>query len=309
MSMNIKANPPTILITGKNGQVGWELQRSLMPLGRIVAVDRQTMDLSDNDSIVNCIRDIKPDIIVNAAAYTAVDKAEEEPDLAMQINGTAPGIIAHEAKALGALLVHYSTDYVFDGTKQTPYLETDTPNPINEYGRSKLAGEQAIQSIDCDHLIFRTSWVYGTRGKNFLLTMLKLMRERKELRVIDDQRGTPTWSRLIAESSSISIWQSVVGRNRSSFGSGLFHLIPTGATTWYGFTKEIIQIAENLGAFTIQTQKIVPVTTGEYPTSATRPLNSRLAIGCFSERFGVALPSWEACLDLCLSGFSGQEFI
>lgn len=303
--MTTTPNPPTILVTGKNGQVGWELQRSLMPLGRVVAVDRQGMDLSNNDSIVNCIREIKPDIIVNAAAYTAVDKAEEEPELAMQINGTAPGIIAQEAKALGALLVHYSTDYVFDGTKQTPYLETDTPNPINEYGRTKLAGEQAIQSIDGDHLIFRTSWVYGTRGKNFLLTMLKLMQEREELRVIDDQRGTPTWSRLIAESSSISIGKSMVERDRNSFRSGLFHLTSSGETTWYGFSREILQVARGLGSFDLETQNISPILSVEYPTPATRPLNSRLSLGHLSERFGLVFPPWNESLDLCLMDLCG----
>ncbi|MCA1766129.1 MAG: dTDP-4-dehydrorhamnose reductase, partial [Desulfobulbaceae bacterium] len=190
---------PTILIAGPNGQVGWELQRTLLPLGRIVSMDRQELNLANNDMIRLVMRQLKPDVIVNAAAYTAVDKAEEEQDLAMQVNGTAPGILAEEARRLNALLVHYSTDYIFDGAKSAPYTENDEPNPVNFYGTSKLAGERAIREIDAEHLILRTSWVYGGRGSNFLLTMLKLMKEREELRIVADQTGTPTWARLIAE--------------------------------------------------------------------------------------------------------------
>ena len=296
---------PVILVTGKNGQVGWELQRSLMPLGRVIAVDRQTMDLSSNDSIVKVIREVKPDIIVNAAAYTAVDKAEEEKELAMQINGIAPGIMAEEARVLGALLVHYSTDYVFDGTKTTPYVETDIPNPINEYGRSKLAGEQAIQNTDCDHLIFRTSWVYGARGKNFLLTMLKLMQEREELSVINDQHGTPTWSRLIAEVTASALGLAWEERKQHSFTSDLFHLTASSETTWHGFASEIANLAkqETLRQ-DIKNKNIISIQTSQYPTPASRPKNSRISTSSLTDRFGLAMPEWDVCLKLCISDLS-----
>jgi dTDP-4-dehydrorhamnose reductase len=188
-----------ILLTGKNGQVGWELQRTLATLGEVVTLDRQDLDLADPDSIRRVVREHKPNLIVNAAAYTAVDKAEEESDLAMVINGTAPGILAEEAKRLSAAIIHYSTDYVFDGSKNTPYTEEDAPNPLNVYGRTKLAGERAIQAVGAPYLILRTSWVYGMRGKNFLLTILRLARERNEIKVVNDQIGAPTWSRIIAQ--------------------------------------------------------------------------------------------------------------
>ena len=191
-----------ILLTGKNGQVGWELERSLQPLGQVIAFDRSGLDLASPDSIRAVIREVKPELIVNPAAYTAVDKAESEPDLAMAVNGVAPGIIAEEAKRLGAALIHYSTDYVFDGTKAEPYTEDDVPKPINVYGKTKLAGEQAVQAIGVPHLIFRTSWVYGMRGKNFLLTILRMAKEKDELRIVDDQFGAPTWSRMIAETTA-----------------------------------------------------------------------------------------------------------
>ena len=190
-----------ILLTGRNGQVGWELERALAPLGEVVATDRSTLDLADPDAIRRVVREVKPEIIVNAAAYTAVDKAESEPELAMRINGFAPGVLAEEAKRLGALLVHYSTDYVFDGEKATPYVEEDEPNPINVYGRTKLAGERAIQASGCRHLILRTSWVYGARGKNFLLAILRKARDAQELRVVADQVGAPTSVELVARST------------------------------------------------------------------------------------------------------------
>lgn len=191
-----------ILLTGSNGQVGWELQRTLATLGEVIALDRHGMDLVSPDSIRRTIREIKPSLIVNAAAYTAVDKAEFEPELAMAINGIVPGILAEEAKRLGDAVIHYSTDYVFDGSKNTPYTEEGAPNPLNVYGKTKLAGEQAIQAVGTPHLIFRTSWVYGARGKNFLLTILRLVRERDEIKVVNDQIGVPTWSRVIAQSTA-----------------------------------------------------------------------------------------------------------
>jgi len=210
-----------ILLTGRNGQVGWELERVLKD---VTATDRTTFDLSRPDAIRREIRKAGPQVLVNAAAYTAVDKAESEPDLAMQVNGAAPGIMAEEAKKLGAILVHYSTDYVFDGTKKSPYLEGDAPNPLSVYGKTKLAGEEAIRSSGCRHLILRTSWVYGPRGKNFFLTIAARAASGQDLRVVDDQRGVPTTSRFLAEETVALLKKDA---------SGLFHLVPSGETTWY----------------------------------------------------------------------------
>lgn len=291
---------PKIVITGKNGQVGWELQRALMPLGNVVALDRQAMDLSDPDSVKKAVQDLKPDIIVNAAAYTAVDKAEEERQLAMQINGIAPGILAEEARKLNALLVHYSTDYVFDGTKKTPYVETDATAPVNYYGESKLAGEQAIQAAGGDYLILRTSWVYGMRGKNFLLTMLRLMKERETLSVIDDQHGTPTWSRLIVEVTSQIIGQSI--RQRELFESGLYHLTSTGETTWHGFAEKIAGLGNE--QYSLKIRDIEKITTSQYPTPAKRPLNSVISTQKLSDKFSLSLPGWDEALTLCMGGDS-----
>jgi len=292
---------PTILITGKNGQVGWELQRALLPLGHIVALDRQGIDLADNDSIRQVLRRIKPDLIVNAAAYTAVDKAEEKREAAMQINGIAPGVLAEEAGQLNAMLIHVSTDYVFDGGKQTPYTETDTPKPINIYGASKLAGEQAVQAVDADHLILRTSWVYGSRGSNFLLTMLRLMRERQNLRVVADQNGTPTWARLIAETTAQVIGQSLVERRQKSFQSAIYNLTSAGATTWHGFAEKIKAVAEKGNQRELLTiRDIDPVGTTEYPTPAKRPRNSRMMISKLQQKYGLTMPNWDVALELCM---------
>jgi dTDP-4-dehydrorhamnose reductase len=296
---------PTILITGKNGQVGWELQRALLPLGHIVALDRQGINLADNDSIRQVLRRIKPDLIVNAAAYTAVDKAEEEREAAMQINGIAPGVLAEEAGQLNALLIHYSTDYVFDGSKQTPYTETDKPKPINIYGASKLAGEQAVQAVGADHMILRTSWVYGSRGSNFLLTMLRLMRERQNLRVVADQNGTPTWARLIAETTAQIIGQSLVERRQKSFQSGLYNLTSAGATTWHGFAEKIKAVAEQGNQRELlKIQNIDPVGTAEYPTPAKRPRNSRMMISKLQQKYGLTMPNWDVALELCMEKLS-----
>ena len=293
---------PKILITGKNGQVGWELQRALMPLGNITAIDRQKLDFADNDAIRQAVQHIQPDIIVNAAAYTAVDKAEEDTESAMQINGIAPGVLAEQAKQQGALLIHYSTDYVFDGTKETAYTETDNPGPINTYGKTKLAGEQGIQSIACDHLIFRTSWVYGGRGNNFLLTMLKLMKDREGLRIIDDQTGTPTCARLIAETTAQILRQSFVERKQNaSFVSGLYHLTAAGETTWYGFAKKIAEIAQQLDTRDdLKIRNIDPISTEEYPTPAPRPKNSRMATAKLEQNYNLTMPGWETVLELCM---------
>src|SRR5688572_17220170 len=223
-----------VLLIGRSGQVGWELQRSLAPLGELVALDRAGMDLSDPDSIHRAIADARPAVIVNAAAYTAVDRAESEPDLAMRINGIAPGIIADEAARIGALMVHYSTDYVFDGTRDAPYREDDPPSPLNVYGRTKLAGEEAVRAAGGAHLIFRTSWVYAARGSNFLLTMLRLAGERSELGIVNDQVGAPTWARSIAELTALALGTGGADPGRARDASGVYHLAAGGSVSWYG---------------------------------------------------------------------------
>lgn len=285
-----------ILITGKNGQVGWELQRTLAPLGEVVAVDRQALDLTSPDAIRALIREIKPALIVNPAAYTAVDKAESEPELAMAVNGIAPGIMAEEAKKLGAAMIHYSTDYVFDGSHTAPYVETDTPCPINVYGRTKLAGEQAIQASGIPHLILRTSWVYGSRGKNFLLTVLRLAGERDELKIVDDQIGAPTSSRMIAEATAQIIAQT---RGELTEASGLYHLTAGGQTSWHGFTAAILENrARQSGA---AKPRLSPIPTSAYPLPAPRPHYSVMSNDKLRNTFGVAIPAWEIGLDLCMA--------
>ena len=282
-----------ILLTGASGQVGYELERSLQALGEVVAVDRARMDLSDLDQVRDVVRQVRPGLIVNPAAYTAVDKAESEPELAHRINALAPGVMAAEARVLGAAMVHYSTDYVFDGSKQGAYAETDPTNPINVYGHSKLAGEQAIAAAGIDHLILRTSWVYGMRGKNFLLTMLRLARERDSLRVVADQHGAPTWSRTIADTTAAILAQARSGgaqwweNNR-----GIYHLSGQGRTTWHGFTEAIIAQA-GLGC------RVAPITSAEYPVPAARPANSLMSSQKLMENL-CNLPQWDAALKLCL---------
>lgn len=284
-----------ILILGRTGQVGWELRRRLFCSGEVVALDQPVIDFTSADSIRNSVRDVKPAVIVNAAAYTAVDKAEQEIELSTAINSTAPGILAEEAKKLGSLLIHYSTDYVFDGTGPEPYLETDRPNPINAYGRTKLAGDEAIQSVGGDHLIFRTTWVYGPRGNNFLLTMLRFAQQRPELRIVNDQIGAPTSSECIAQ-----VTADVLARVCNAQGSrldgrsGIFNLTTTGSTSWYGFAKTIFESAEeSLG---IKTPNLVPILTTEFPSPASRPKNSRLSGRLLEQTFGVHMPSWQDAL-------------
>jgi dTDP-4-dehydrorhamnose reductase len=274
-----------ILLTGRNGQVGWELERKLAPLGEVIATDRATLDLADPDAIRRVVREAKPQIIVNAAAYTAVDKAESEPELAMRINGSAPGILAEEAKRLGALLVHYSTDYVFDGEKATPYVEDDPPNPINVYGRSKLEGERAIQASGCKHLILRTSWVYGARGRNFLLTILRLAKEKSPLRIVDDQVGAPTSSGALARATAQALRPGA---------HGLYHLSAAGAVSWCGFARAILARAG------IDTA-VVAIRSEDYPTAARRPRNSLLDCSRLRARLGVALAPWEELLSEVIS--------
>jgi dTDP-4-dehydrorhamnose reductase len=266
-----------ILLTGRNGQVGWELQKALAPLGELTALGRAELDLSDARRLREAVRAANPDVIVNAAAYTAVDKAESEREAAFAVNATAPGVLAGEAKRNGALLVHYSTDYVFDGTKPAPYVEEDEPNPLNVYGASKLAGERAIAASGCRHLILRTSWVYGPRGANFYLTMLRLARERPELRVVDDQVGAPTSSLAIARATAQLLRPGA---------HGLYHLSAAGRTSWCGFARAI------LGRAGIATP-VVAIRTEDYPAPAKRPRNSRLDCSRLRADFGVALAPWE----------------
>jgi len=284
-----------ILVTGKNGQVGWELQRTLAPLGQVIALDVEDMDLSDPDSIRNKVREIAPDIIVNPAAHTAVDKAESEPDLAMAINGTAPGIMAEEAKKLDALLIHYSTDYVFDGNKTSPYVETDTPDPQSVYGKTKLAGEQAIQAVGGKHVILRTSWVYGVHGGNFVKTILRLAKERSELRIVADQYGAPTWARLLAESTAQVITHYTEDR------SGVYHLTSSGRTNWHQFAEEIVRLARQYDdALKDKPLTIHPIATHEYPVPAKRPVNSSLSTEKIRKTFGLNLPQWDEDLAKCI---------
>lgn len=276
-----------ILLTGRRGQVGWELERSLSPLGAVVGCDHAALDLADPDRIRALLRELRPAVVVNAAAYTAVDKAETETEQAFAINGSAPGVLAEEAKRLGALLVHYSTDYVFDGTKAAPYTEADTPNPLNTYGRSKLAGEQAIRQVDGEYLILRTSWVYGLRGNNFLRTIMRLAETRPLLRVVGDQVGAPTWCRSIAETTA-----ALLARNDGP--RGLFHLTAGGETSWHGFASAIVAALPS-------TATVERIATVDYPLPARRPANSRLDCARLRE-LGIALPSWESQLALCLDG-------
>lgn len=294
-----------ILLTGSTGQVGWELQRTLMSLGEVITVGREVsspalrMDLAQPDTIRHVIREVQPDLIVNPAAYTAVDKAETEPELAMVVNGTAPGVIAEEAKLLGAGVIHYSTDYVFNGSQAKPYTEEDEPDPQNIYGKTKLAGEKAIQAVDVPHVILRTSWIYGLRGKNFLLTMLKLGQEREELKVVDDQVGAPTWNRMIAESTAQILSQEThdivlfLSRN-----SGIYHLTATGQTSWYGFAKAIFEYDSNPSQQKLK--NLVAIPSEQYPTPAKRPANSSLDTQKISTTFGLTLPSWQRNLELVI---------
>jgi dTDP-4-dehydrorhamnose reductase len=283
-----------ILLFGKNGQVGWELQRSLAPLGELVALDRHSSewcgDLGDLPGLADTVRRVRPDVIVNSAAHTAVDKAESEPDMARTLNALAPGLLAQEAAKLNALLVHYSTDYVFDGSGTRPWLETDTPAPLSVYGRSKLEGERAIHSSGASHLIFRTSWVYAARGGNFAKTMLRLAQERERLTVIDDQFGAPTGADLLADVTAHAIRQVL----QRPADAGLYHLAAGGETSWNGYAKYVLAQAERAqAAIKIIAKEVAAVPSSAFPTPATRPLNSRLDTAKLKSTFGLSLPHWQ----------------
>ena len=285
-----------ILLTGINGQVGYELQRSLQGLGQIFAFDRSRLDLSNLDQVRDVIRSIKPNLIVNPAAYTAVDKAESEPELASRINGQAPAVMAEEAKKLGAAMIHYSTDYVFDGSKIGSYTEDDATCPISVYGSTKLEGEQAIQAASIPHLILRTSWVYGMRGKNFLLTVLRLANERDELRMVADQHGAPTWCRTIADTTAHIIAQARGAGYSEEWwrqATGVYHLASQGQTTWHGFTQAILEHPSVL-----KKPLVAPIAATDYPLPARRPANSLLSCERLINRF-CTLPDWKDALSLC----------
>jgi dTDP-4-dehydrorhamnose reductase len=291
-----------ILLFGRNGQIGWELQRSLAPLGELTALGSDSRDLCGNftdlEGIANTIRSVAPDMIVNAAAYTAVDKAESEADLARIVNALAPGVLAREANKAGAWLVHYSTDYVFDGDGEQPRLETDATGPLGVYGATKLEGEQLIQQSGCDHLIFRTSWVYGTRGENFARTMLRLARERDSLTVVNDQFGAPTGADLLADVTAHAIRAA---RQRPEL-SGLYHLAAGGVTSWHGYASFVIDFARGTGIpLKVAPGAILPVSTSAFPTPAKRPHNSRLDTTRLQDAFDLILPPWQTGVTRMLS--------
>ncbi|KAA6464929.1 dTDP-4-dehydrorhamnose reductase [Acidobacteria bacterium AB60] len=288
-----------VLILGASGQVGRELQRTFADAAQLIPLDRRQADLSHPDALRTVVRDAAPDLILNAAAYTAVDRAESDRDAAFAINAEAPRILAEEARTRDILLVHYSTDYVFDGSKDSPWLETDPTNPLNVYGASKLAGERAITAVGGKHLIFRTSWVYGPHGKNFLLTMLRLGAERDRLTIVNDQTGAPTTSIALADATRTivdSVSSGAAGTPPDY--SGIYHMTCAGATTWYGFAQEIFARA---GSLLPKTPEVAPINSDQYPTPARRPANSVLSNQKLAARFRVHLPKWEAALDASLA--------
>ena len=282
-----------ILLTGKNGQVGFELQRALAPLGPLVAFDQSECDLSDEKAVRRLVRAVRPDIIVNPAAYTAVDKAESDQDRAFAINGIAPAVLGEEAARLNALVVHYSTDYVFDGTKPTCYTEDDIANPLSVYGKSKLAGDQALLQNAKTSIIFRTSWVFGAHGNNFIKTMLRLASERDSLKVVADQFGAPTSAALIADITA-HILRQYQQIKRNTFPFGLYNLVASGETNWCDLARTILAAALDAGKpLTLRPEDVLPISTGQYPLPAPRPANSRLETLRLRETFGLYLPRWQ----------------
>jgi len=291
-----------ILLLGKNGQVGWELQRSLAPLGEVLALDRHSApwcgDLSQPERLAQTVRDYRPDVIVNAAAHTAVDKAESEPELARCLNATAPEALAKAAAEVGAWLVHYSTDYVFNGHGDQPWQEESVTGPLSVYGQTKLEGEQAIAAACAKHLIFRTSWVYAARGGNFAKTMLRLAGERERLTVIDDQKGAPTGADVIADVTAHAI-RSVL---QQADLAGIYHLVAAGETTWHGYASHVIAKARQIKPdLALKVNVIAPVPTASFPTPAQRPLNSRLSTHKLQQAFGLVLPPWQQGVDRMLA--------
>ena len=282
-----------ILLLGRDGQVGWELQRSLAPLGAVIAPGLDEVKLEQFETLRAVVRKTAPDLIVNAAAYTAVDKAESEPDLAATVNSHAVQVLAEEARKLGALLIHYSTDYVFDGSKPGSYTEEDAPNPLSVYGRTKLEGDRAIQASGCRHLIFRTSWVYAARGGNFVKTILRLAGERDELKVVVDQVGAPTSAELIADVTALCVGSIAHCPERFVDTDGLYNLVASGETSWHNYAQFAVANAARLGLpLKLSSDSIRPIATSEYPLPAQRPANSRLATDKLNRVFGIELPHW-----------------
>jgi dTDP-4-dehydrorhamnose reductase len=272
-----------ILLTGRNGQVGWELERALAPLGPVIATDRSTLDLVDPEAIRRAVRETRPETIVNAAAYTAVDRAESDAATAMRVNGVAAGVFAEEAQRIGAMLVHYSTDYVFDGDKGAPYVEDDATNPLSVYGSTKLEGERRVQASGCRHLVLRTSWVYAPRGHNFLLSVLRLSRDGKALRIVADQMGSPTAARDVAEATA-----AILARDAAA--TGTFHLSAQGEASWYDFAREILAVTGR------QETPLTRIATSEYPAAARRPRYSVLSTEKIRRSVGISLPGWRESL-------------
>ncbi|HZP23771.1 MAG TPA: dTDP-4-dehydrorhamnose reductase [Terriglobales bacterium] len=310
MSLEAATAAPRLLVTGAHGQVGWHLQRALAPLGEVEALGRGDLDLADLGAVSTLLSDLRPDIVVNAAAYTAVDKAESEPELAHGINVEAPAAMAKECAATGALLVHYSSDYVYDGSKSAPYGESDATGPLSVYGTTKLGGDEAIIASGCAHIILRTTWVYDIRGKNFLRTVLRLAREKDELRMVGDQFGAPTWARSIAEATALVLARAL--QRRSAGGAwpiGLFHLTAAGQTSWAGFAQAILEDYEDILDWPAETsefggelkaRRVVEITTAQYKTAARRPRNSVLSNARIQAAFGIVMPEWRDQLRLAL---------
>lgn len=297
-----------LLVTGANGQLGWELARSLMPLGEVTALNRQACDLARPETLDAIIAAHAPDVIVNAAAYTAVDRAESEAELAMVVNGESVGVLATAAKRRGALFLHYSTDYVFDGSKPSPYLETDAVAPINTYGSSKLAGERAIAAVGGDYLVFRTTWVYAARGGNFVRTMLRLGAERSRLGVVADQFGAPTWARNLADATALIVLQARQELQHGDFQSGLYHMSAQGRTSWHEYAETVFELARTLlpaGALCVD--GVDAIGSDAYPTPAARPKNSVLAGDALQRRFAVRLPHWQHALRYCMQEIGSQN--
>ena len=293
-----------ILLLGKDGQLGWELQRSLSPLGEVCALGRKTLDLEDVNAISCCVRDHRPELVVNAAAYTEVDKAESEPWKAHAINAEATAVLAEESARLNAWLLHYSTDYVFDGTKHTPYAETDVTNPLSVYGKTKCEGEIEIRRVNPKHLIFRTSWVYAARRHNFPRTIIRLAKEKETLQVVADQFGAPTSAELIADVIALALHHHA-GLSFSDGLAGTYHLAPAGSTTWYEYAEYVLALVR-AGGVALKAEEVRPISTDAYPVPAIRPRNSRLDITKISKTFGLRLPHWQCHIERAVNSFIGE---
>ena len=295
-----------VLVTGAEGQVGWEARRAFAPLGSVVAVERRDVDFADVDALRALVRAHRPALIVNAAAYTAVDRAESERDVAFAVNAAAPRALAEEAARLGAVVVHFSTDYVFDGTKDTPYLEDDEPSPLNVYGESKLAGDRAVASSGAAHLVFRTSWVYAARGHNFLRTMLKLAHDRESLRVVADQTGAPTPARLLAEVSAqiVSRYAADGALTIPEPRWGIYNVVTRGATTWHAFAQRILELDARRAEQ--RCREVVPIPTSDYSTAARRPARSLLDVGKLERVYQLRMPAWDEQLELVMEELWSQ---